>query len=137
MSGQIERPAAERTEHGTSEQGASEHGTSEPGGHEAEPRTVGERVASALGEAAEFVERSASAVGAAVGATARRFDERPGARVRRVRRLGRIRLPYLYDVHPDARRRAPRELGIRTIDVADIKGRAVGGAQQRGSDSCP
>jgi hypothetical protein len=135
MSGRIERPAAELSEHG-SEHG-SERGASEPRAHEEEPRTVGERVASALGEAADFVERSASAVGAAVGATARRFDERPGARVRRVRRLGRIPLPYLYDVHPDARRRTPRELGVRTIDVADIKGTGVGGAQQRGSDFLP
>jgi hypothetical protein len=57
MSGRIERPAAELSEHG-SEHG-SERGASEPRAHEEEPRTVGERVASALGEAADFVERSA------------------------------------------------------------------------------
>jgi hypothetical protein len=96
-----------------------------------------QRVASALGEAADRVESAASAVGAVVEATARRFDERPGARVRRVRRLGAHPLPYLYDVHPDARRRTPRELGVRTIDVADIKGTVVGGARQRGSDFLP
>lgn len=96
-----------------------------------------ERVASALGDAADYVESAVSAVGAVVGATARRFDERPGARVRRVRRLGRIPLPYLHDVHPDARRRTPRELGVRTIDVAEIAGTAVGGGQQRGSDFLP
>jgi hypothetical protein len=38
-----------------------------------------------------------SAVGDAVGAASRRWDERPGARVRRVRRLARQSLPYLYD----------------------------------------
>ena len=107
----------------------------------AEPRSVGQRVASALGEAADYVESAAGAVGDAVGhavgATVRRFDERPGARVRRVRRLGHIPLPYLYDVHSEARRRAPRELGVRTIDVAEIAGTAVGGAQQRGSDFLP
>jgi pimeloyl-ACP methyl ester carboxylesterase len=104
---------------------------------EPEPRSVGRRVVSALGEAADYVESAASAVGAAVGATARRFDERPGARVRRVRRLGAIPLPFLFDVHPDARSRSRRELGIRTIDVDDIKGTAVGGAQQRGGDFLP
>lgn len=106
-----------------------------PGGPDT--RSVTERVASALGEAADYVESAASAVGAVVGATARRFEERPGARVRRVRRLGRIPLPYLDDVHPDARRRTPRELGVRTIDVADIAGTAVGPAGQRGSDFLP
>jgi hypothetical protein len=112
-----------------------EAGASEP--REPSTRSVTERVASALGDAADYVESAASAVGAIVGATARRFDERPGSRVRRVRRLGRIPLPYLSDVHPDGRRRTPRELGVRTIEVADIVGTAVGGAQQRGSDFLP
>ncbi|HEY3164525.1 MAG TPA: hypothetical protein VGJ71_09205 [Candidatus Limnocylindrales bacterium] len=103
----------------------------------AEPRTVAGRVASALGGAADRVEQAASAVGAAVGAAGRRFEERPGARVRRVRRLGRVPLPYLNDVHPDARRRTPRELGVQTIDVDKITGTAVGPANQRGSDFLP
>ena len=102
-----------------------------------EPRTVAERVAAALGGAADRVEHAASAVGAAVGAAGRRFDERPGARVRRVRRLGRVPLPYLYDVHPDARYRTPRELGVQTIDVDKVVGTAVGPANQRGSDFLP
>jgi hypothetical protein len=106
---------------------------------------VTDRVASVVGDAAEHVETAASAVGAAVGSavgaavgrTVRRFEERPGARVRRVRRLGRLPLPYLYDVHPDARHRTPRALGIQTIDVSDVAGTAVGGAQQRGADFLP
>ena len=98
---------------------------------------VAARVAAAIGDAVDRVEGAASAVGSVVGATARRFDERPGARVRRVRRMGREPLKYLYDEHPDARSRTPRELGIRTIDVADIGGTAVGGAQQRGGDFLP
>ena len=111
--------------------------TSEPDPAEADSRSVGERVASALGEAADYVESAASAVGSAVEATVRRFEERPGARVRRVRRLGHEPLPVLYDVHPDARDRTPRELGVQTIEVADIAGTAVGGAQQRGRDFLP
>lgn len=101
------------------------------------PGVVASRVAAAIGDAVDRVEGAASAVGAAVGATARRFDERPGARVRRVRRMGGEPLKYLYAEHPDARSRTPRELGLRTIDVADIAGTAVGGAQQRGGDFLP
>lgn len=84
-----------------------------------------------------MVESAASAVGSVVAATVRLFDERPGARVRRVRRLGRVPLPVLYEVHPDARKRTPRELGVQTIDVIDIAGTAVGGAHQRGADFLP
>jgi ParB-like nuclease domain len=79
-------------------------------------------------------------VGGAVDAArtaAHRWDERPGARVRRLRRLARQPLPYLYDLHPDARRANPRELGVKTIDVDLIAGTAVGGATQRGSDFLP
>ena len=114
----------------------------EPGGDQRRHRparqpSVSRRVATILGGAAEHVESAASAVGAVVEATARRFEERPGARVRRVRRLAAIPLPALDDVHPDAVRRSRRELGVRTIDVADIAGTAVGGARQRGSDFLP
>jgi hypothetical protein len=83
------------------------------------------------------VVRAASAVGAAVDAAARRWDERPGARVRRVRRMAREVLPYLYDVHPDARRAIPRDLGIRTIGIDEIIGTAVGPPGQRGRDFLP
>ena len=76
------------------------------------------------------------AVDLAQGA-ARRWDERPASRVRQVRRRARLPLPYLYDVHPEARRASPRELGLKTIDVADIAGTAVGGAVQRGGDFLP
>jgi hypothetical protein len=103
----------------------------------AKARGVTRRVASALGDAADHLESAASAVGAVVEATARRFDERPGARIRRVRRLGGVPLPYLDELHPDARRRTQRELGVRTIDVGEIAGTAVGPARQRGSDFLP
>jgi hypothetical protein len=103
------------------------------------------RLAAVLDEAVDRVETTATAVGAAaataVGAardsTARRLEELPGARVRRIRRQAREPLKLLYDEHPDARSRTPRELGVRTIDVADIAGTAVGGARQRGGDFLP
>ena len=102
-----------------------------------EPHGVAERLAAALGGAAEYVGAATSTIGAAVEATARRFEERPGARVRRVRRLGHVPLPYLHDVRPDARRRTERDLGVQTIEVSDIAGTAVGGAGQRGGDFLP
>ena len=76
-------------------------------------------------------------VRAAAGAAARLWHERPGARVRRVRRLGRNPLLYLYDLHPDALHANPRELGVHTIPVAEIAGTAVGPANQRGMDFLP
>jgi hypothetical protein len=90
---------------------------------------------------AQPVVRAASAVGgtveAAVGAAGRRWDERPGARVRRLRRSARRPLAYLYEVHPEARQAIPKELGLRPIDVDEIVGTAVGGATQRGGDFLP
>jgi hypothetical protein len=85
----------------------------------------------------EPVSRAASAVGAAVGAAARRWDERPGQRIRRVRRMAREVVPYLYDVYPEARQGIPRDLGMRTIGVDEIIGTAVGPPGQRGGDFLP
>ena len=65
------------------------------------------------------------------------WQERPGARVRRVRRLASEPLPYLMDVHPEARSARPVQVGLRTIDVDDIAGTAVGGGAQRGGDFLP
>jgi hypothetical protein len=99
--------------------------------------TVAEKVESVVGGvvggAAEAVEGAVHAVQSA----ARRWDERPGARVRRLRRLSRTPLPYLYDRHPEARRAVPREIGVRPIDTDQVVGTAVGGATQRGSDFLP
>jgi hypothetical protein len=90
------------------------------------------------------VETAVDAVGGAVGGAvqavqhaARRWDERPGSRVRRLRRRSRTPLPYLYDLHPEARRAVPREAGLRTLDPEEIRGTAVGGATQRGGDFLP
>jgi hypothetical protein len=86
------------------------------------------------------VEGAVDAVGGAVHAVqavARRWDERPGARVRRLRRSARTPLPYLYHVHPEARQAVPRELGVRSLDTDEILGTAVGGATQRGADFLP
>ncbi|HET7028984.1 MAG TPA: hypothetical protein VFI34_00615 [Candidatus Limnocylindrales bacterium] len=113
-----------------------------PGGDAAEPEggrlaRVGELLEGAVDAVRD---RASSVVGTTVDLAqdaARRWDERPGARVRRVRRLGSAPLPYLLDVHPDARRASPRELGLKTIGLDEIAGTAVGGAVQRGADFLP
>jgi hypothetical protein len=76
-------------------------------------------------------------VGQAIDDVERTLHERAGARVRNVRRLGAIPLPYLLDVHPEARLARPVDVGLRTIDVDDIAGTAVGGGAQRGADFLP
>jgi hypothetical protein len=73
----------------------------------------------------------------AIGGVERTWHERPGARVRRVRRMAATPLRYLYDVHPEARLARPVQVGTREIDVADIAGTAVGGGDQRGGDFLP
>jgi hypothetical protein len=98
---------------------------------------VGELLEGAVGA---VVDGASSVVGGVVDVAqgaARRWDERPASRVRQVRRRARRPLPYLYAVHPEARKASPRELGLKTIDVDDIAGTAVGGAVQRGGDFLP
>jgi hypothetical protein len=67
----------------------------------------------------------------------RAFDERSGGRVRRARRQGRQPLVNLWQVHPEARRAAMRELGLRTVSIEEIVGTAVEGPTQRGGDFLP
>jgi hypothetical protein len=110
---------------------------------------VGDLVPDPVEDAVEgAVGRATTAVGGALGgaldgavnvakSAAGRWDERPGARVRRLRRRARTPLPYLYAVHPEARFASPREIGLETIDVDRIAGTAVGGVTQRGGDFLP
>jgi hypothetical protein len=75
---------------------------------------------------------------APVLAAARRvIDERPGARVRRVKRMAHQPLPNLWDDHPETQRATIRDLGLRSVPVAQIKGTAVAGPAQRGGDFLP
>jgi hypothetical protein len=96
-------------------------------------RVVGAIKSSAEAAAEPFVERVTQAIGDAE----QLWHERPGARVRRVRRLGLKPLPYLMDVHPGARLARPVQVGLRSIDVDEIAGTAVGGGEQRGGDFLP
>ncbi len=79
----------------------------------------------------------ADAAGPVLAAARRVIDERPGARVRRVRRQGREPLPNLWDDHPEAQRASIRELGLRSVRVDEIRGTAVAGPAQRGGDFLP
>jgi hypothetical protein len=76
-------------------------------------------------------------VKAAVEATSRVWDERTLSRPRFLRRLARSPLPYLNEVHPEARNAIPRPLGVQTIAVDDIVGTAVGPPGHRGMDFIP
>ena len=73
----------------------------------------------------------------AVDDVERALAERPGARVRRVRRMGTQPLAYLNDVHPDVAPGAP-DAGRPAHDPGrGIAGTAVGGGAQRGGDFLP
>ena len=67
----------------------------------------------------------------------RMINERPGARVRRVRRMGHRGLANLWELHPEARRAAIREAGLQSVPVDRIAGTAVEGAPQRAGDFLP
>ena len=91
-------------------------------------------VASAVADAAAPV---ISAMGSLAAGARRIIDERPGARVRRVNRMGRQPLANLWDVHPEAYRATPRDYGFHAVPVDAIAGTAVEGAPQRGGDFLP
>lgn len=95
--------------------------------------TIRSGVAAAAAAAEPIVER----LGQAVEGVERSISERPGARVRRVRRMGATPLQYLNTVHPEARTALPAQVGLRTIPVEEIAGTAVGGGDQRGGDFLP
>jgi hypothetical protein len=96
-------------------------------------RAVGAIMDGAEAAAEPIVDR----VSGAIDSAERTWQERPGARVRRVRRMGAQPLPYLMNVHPEARSARPVQVGMRSIDVDDIAGTAVGGGAQRGGDFLP
>jgi hypothetical protein len=95
--------------------------------------TIRTGMAAAAAAAEPMVER----LGQAVEDAGRSISERPGMRVRRVRRMGAAPLQYLNTVHPEARAALPAQVGLRTIPVDEIAGTAVGGGDQRGGDFLP
>jgi len=67
----------------------------------------------------------------------RRLDERSRTRKRGSRANPSEPLKLIYDVHPEARRAAPREIGLKIVPIESILGTAVEGPAQRGSDFLP
>lgn len=79
----------------------------------------------------------ADAIGSVLDIATQGFSLRQSAVERRLRRLARDPLPNLYELYPEVREASPRELGLRFVPVEDIRGTAVAGAAQRGSDFLP
>lgn len=98
-------------------------GAAEP----ADERSTLATVASNIAGAAEHL---------ATGAR-RLIAERPGARIRRVRRMAGQPLVNLWELHPEARQATMRELEPRVVPVELISGTAVEGPAQRGGDFLP
>jgi hypothetical protein len=96
-------------------------------------RPARQAIASVAAAAEPLVDR----IGDAVEGVERSIAERPGMRVRRIRRRAANPLPYLNEAHPDVRRAHSVQVGLRTIPVDAIAGTAVGGGDQRGGDFLP
>ena len=100
-------------------------------------RSLSGMAASIVGAAGAGVAAARRPVDQLAGGAWRAFGDRDGARVKRVRRMGHRPLANLWEEHPEARRAAPRELGLLIVPVEQIVGSAVEGAAQRGGDFLP
>jgi hypothetical protein len=109
----------------------------EAGPSPADRSLIGGMASSIADGAGTMISAALSPVGSLATGARRRIGERSGARVRRVRRMARHDLPNLWELHPEARRAALRELGIVTVPVESILGTAVEGPAQRGGDFLP
>jgi hypothetical protein len=104
---------------------------------ENEPAAAGEGEQQDRSRLAGVAASIADAAAPVISGARRLIDERPGARVRRVRRMGHEGLANLWDRHPEAKRAAIRELGLQSVPVDQIAGTAVEGPPQRGGDFLP
>jgi hypothetical protein len=105
---------------------------------------VAEGAGQVLGTALEAGERIADLgppvakrVRTTARAAARRLRSSRKSRHQYLRRLARQPLPNLFEVYQEARMAPRREIGLRTIPVDEIRGTAVEGPAQRGSDFRP
>jgi GNAT superfamily N-acetyltransferase len=89
------------------------------------------RVAGSVADAGEAIADRIGPVVETVGPAVR------AARDRRRRTRSHEPLRNLFEVHPEARNAATRELGLYPVPVADIRGTAVEGPAQRGVDFLP
>jgi hypothetical protein len=79
----------------------------------------------------------AGALGTVLGAANQAWSGREAIVGRRLRRRAKEPLVSLYELYPEARLAAPRELGLRFVPLEEIRGTAVAGAAQRGGDFLP
>jgi len=100
-------------------------------------RRVANPARHAIASVAAAAEPLVGRIGDAVEGVERSIAERPGMRVRRIRRRAANPLPYLNDAYPDVRLARSVQVGLRTIPVDAIAGTAVGGGDQRGADFLP
>ena len=112
----------------------NEDQTTDNEGAEDDERSTLSTVASTVVGAATPVVRG---VGHIAGGARRLISERPGARVRQVRRMGNQPIANLWELHPEARHSTFRELAPRVVPVDQIAGTAVEGPVQRGGDFLP
>jgi hypothetical protein len=101
---------------------------------------AGEVLGSALGAGeriADLGQPVADRVRTTARAAARRWRSSRRSRLRYMRKLGREPLPNLFEIHPEARMAPRRELGLRSIPVDEVRGSAVEGPAQRGTDFLP
>lgn len=77
------------------------------------------------------------ALGTVINAADHAISGRDAILGRRLKRLNREPLANLYELYPGARLASPRELGLRFVPLEEIRGTAVAGAAQRGSDFLP
>ena len=96
-----------------------------------------ERIVDAATPIAGRVARTGAAAGRLFASAAERLPGHGLARLRALRKRNRTPLESLYDLHPEARHAARRDLGLLTIPVARIRGTAVEGPPQRGGDFLP
>ena len=100
-------------------------------------RRVSRPARAAIASVAAAAEPLVGRIGDAVEGVERSIAERPGMRIRRIRRRAANPLPYLNETFPDVRQARSVQVGMRTIPVDDIAGTAVGGGDQRGGDFLP
>jgi hypothetical protein len=96
--------------------------------------SVAGSVAGSMTRPVETVESVAKPV---VRGAVRRWRESGPGRIRQLRARSHQPLPSVWDLYPEARQAQPRELGLQTIPLSQVRGTAVEGPVQRGGDFLP
>ena len=98
---------------------------------------VTDTVTGTLGALRDLAEPVVKRVQRMADAAVQQWRNREAARVRHLRSLNKEPLPNVFEVYPEARDAARRELGLATIPIEAVRGTAVEGPDQRGRDFLP